>query len=38
MEQVLGKRDSNEFRFIGVGFDFKPGHPGNMDLELRVNV
>lgn len=38
MEQVWGQRDNDEFRFIGVGFDFNPGHPGNTGLELRVNV
>ena len=38
MEQVWGRRDNNEFRFTCVGFDFNPGHPGTMGLELRINV
>lgn len=38
MEHVKGRRDNKKFNFICVGFDFNLGHPGNMGLELSINV
>lgn len=37
MEYVKGRRDNKKFHFVCAGFH-SLGHPGNMGLELSINV